>query len=727
MKYGWAALTLLLAAGPAAAQESYTQIVRTEDVSGLRTGRPVVTTREWSTVRIPASRFPLQVLREPYRPPHPSLASPGVGAPSDTGADWSAPWPQGFEAESASVVVGMVDTGVLLDHPAFQDKEGNSRIAYYWDQEADQGGRVPADLGYGRECSPRTAPEECGPLGKRDLNGHGTHVLSIAAGSGPDTAYHGVDPNAIIVAVGMGLSASGGDIANGVHYIFERARELGLPAVVNVSYGSQMGLHTGDGSSSALLDAMVGPGRIVVTSAGNDAVSPNLYMTVDEVPPSPHHTEAYPDEDGRYSIGFDVVAYEPITLEPDDPLNSISGQDYFVLELWGPKEEEKDSVPLPSITLVPPSGAGRSFAPGTTSDTLNDYVANIVIDHGTDYGGVPDRWHAYVYIEGPAEDVQLPAGEWAVHVDAPRVENRADPAEIWLAIDHFGHLLAEGFQLHDGVNRHLIGSPGDGHRIITVASWTNAPNVKSAADVPLRCTRCTPENEITYFSAPGPLLDGRAKPDIAAAGDFIAGARSPNSIYFRETDPQWRERVAPNPDYGFMRGTSQAAPQVAGAIGRLLRIRPTLTPEEARAALQRSATQDLATRTSYSAGDDATGVPNLSWGAGRLNIEALLDAARAGWAAPPLEIRPRYNPVRERYAEFMLRGGDPNDPIRTLAIYSVHGRRVRELTPPGNRSEAIRWDLTDEAGRTVANGVYVIFARTESGERVHLRLVVAQR
>lgn len=78
----------------------------------------------------------------------------------------------------------------------------------------------------------------------------------------------------------------------------------------------------------------------------------------------------------------------------------------------------------------------------------------------------------------------------------------------------------------------------------------------------------------------------------------------------------------PNNEYYLTQGTSVAAPQVTGAIGVLLSVCPRLTPEQIRTLLYESA-DDL-----------GPGGWDQHYGAGRLNLEALLKAAQNSPGCP---------------------------------------------------------------------------------------------
>ncbi|MFN3347252.1 MAG: S8 family serine peptidase, partial [Candidatus Bipolaricaulaceae bacterium] len=149
-------------------------------------------------VRVWASR-PLEPLLDRSVP---EIGAPALwyGTPSTTG--------QG-------VIVGLVDSGVDILHPAFRvDRDGDgflegSRLLFYWDQTASGMGWFPPFWGdetgeglYGRAYAQRDL--EAAIRGAYspapDTLGHGSHVAGIAAG-GFGTPFPGVAPAADLVVV----------------------------------------------------------------------------------------------------------------------------------------------------------------------------------------------------------------------------------------------------------------------------------------------------------------------------------------------------------------------------------------------------------------------------------------------------------------------------------------------------------------------------------------------
>ncbi len=144
------------------------------------------------------------------------------------------------------VKIAFVDTGIDDTHPDFQ-------------------GRIVAATSLvGRSA--------------RDGNGHGTHVASIAAGSGAASKgkYRGVAPEALILAAKV-LADDGSGFTSDVMAGIEWAVDQGAQ-VINLSLGSD---EPSDGTDalSALCDQVVRQGIVVCVAAGNMGPKPGTIGT----------------------------------------------------------------------------------------------------------------------------------------------------------------------------------------------------------------------------------------------------------------------------------------------------------------------------------------------------------------------------------------------------------------------------------------------------------------
>ena len=177
--------------------------------------------------------------------------------------------------------MGFVDTGIDWSHLDFRStiSSKKSRILWIWDQTNRH--CSPSGFTYGTEDSQAEINNELGNtppnvVKEIDEDGHGSHVAGIAAGNGSSSisAYVGVAPEADIVFVKTTFYDT--DIIDGITYIVNKAKAIGEPFVINLSFGSQQGAHDGTDPMEIDIDEVVTatPGSAVVIAAGNDGTNP---------------------------------------------------------------------------------------------------------------------------------------------------------------------------------------------------------------------------------------------------------------------------------------------------------------------------------------------------------------------------------------------------------------------------------------------------------------------
>ena len=154
------------------------------------------------------------------------------------------------------ILVGVVDSGVDFFHPDFRNEDGSSRILRLWDQSVN--GNPPNGYTKGTEYT-KEEIDEALVLGEtegrrlvpsRDVSGHGTAVLGIAAGNGTvsEGVNRGVAYESEILVVKMGNAGTNSfprttELMEGIDYLVRQASAMGKPIAINISFGNNYGSH----------------------------------------------------------------------------------------------------------------------------------------------------------------------------------------------------------------------------------------------------------------------------------------------------------------------------------------------------------------------------------------------------------------------------------------------------------------------------------------------------
>lgn len=180
--------------------------------------------------------------------------------------------PQNYDG--SGVIIGIIDSGYDYQHRAFRksDDPSQTRLIRVY-STLDRTGhpavyngtvKLPGSVFMGDEIYSLTYDNE---------GTHGTHTASIAAGTHVN-GYGGMAPGADIVlcaANDMNGTLSMVEIANCVRYIDAYADSVGKPCVMSLSISTPDGQHDGKDYLSKVITQTVGPGRIFVIAAGNNA------------------------------------------------------------------------------------------------------------------------------------------------------------------------------------------------------------------------------------------------------------------------------------------------------------------------------------------------------------------------------------------------------------------------------------------------------------------------
>ncbi|MGM9321226.1 S8 family serine peptidase [Deinococcus aquaticus] len=153
------------------------------------------------------------------------------------------------------IKVGVIDTGVDLEHPAFA-----GRVVAQYDFVGD-------DYDFGKPTKPDPIADDCG--------GHGSHVAGIVGGNDASKGFKGVAPEVSFGAYRV-FGCDGSTSEDIMIAAMEQAYKDGMQ-VVNLSIGSAF--ENWEGTPSAKVGSrMVKKGMIVVASAGNSGASGQYSM-----------------------------------------------------------------------------------------------------------------------------------------------------------------------------------------------------------------------------------------------------------------------------------------------------------------------------------------------------------------------------------------------------------------------------------------------------------------
>ena len=184
------------------------------------------------------------------------------------------------------VLLACIDSGVDYAHPDFCASDGTSRIALLWDQTIP--GNPPMGYALGsvytrrqiNEALAASSPTERFALvPSRDVTGHGTAVLGIAAGNGrssADGAMRGVAPEATLVVVKLGNPDPAdlprtSQLLQAVDFCVRYALLVERPLVINLSFGNNYGSHSGESLLETYLNAVSNLGQhVICIGAGNE-------------------------------------------------------------------------------------------------------------------------------------------------------------------------------------------------------------------------------------------------------------------------------------------------------------------------------------------------------------------------------------------------------------------------------------------------------------------------
>jgi len=476
------------------------------------------------------------------------------------------------------VVLGVVDQELQYDHPAFWNAAHNRfRIKKVWNQ--GRSGTLPSGFTYGSELVDSAEIMRAGYDIKNSQaeSGHATHVIGIAAGADHSLNYYGIAQEADIVFV----SCPGSNMTNlpeGVRYSFLKATEMGKPCVVNISMGGNLGPHDGTSTESRLIEAMVGRGRIVCMSAGNEGDS------------KIHWAKTFSATD---TIGKTFYSAKEIA--------GYSAK-YCPIDIWGDTNQNYQ------VRVVAYDRNTHSYlyeSPWYDAATQYTYNINVrqTIDKTDDmlFSGLvaasKSQYNNRANASITVNVTSLPNSRCAIAIEVKSTEDGTVNAYTSETYGYFTSYNQKNYGFTEGDKNITLAEPsGVTNKVIAVGAYTSYPKYSGTLGAK------------ADFSSMGPTADGRIKPDISAPGQMLMSA-------FPDYDALKSSRNASTTVgdktyyYSYMQGTSMSSPYAAGVIATWLEADSTLDYDRIIDVFRHSSTVDQFTGA----------VPNNSWGLGKID------------------------------------------------------------------------------------------------------------
>lgn len=504
--------------------------------------------------------------------------------------------PRGYDG--SNTVVGIYDTGIDANHLHFTDNQGNSRVMAIY--EYPEGSSIPKEYTDSALISTFTTDDrsQC----------HGSHVLGTMTGGfyvKGKADYRGVAPGAqIVITTGQGYESQ---ILDAVKRVGEYARAQGLPSVMNLSWGDNIGPHDGsDEFTKALNDLAVEYDMVIACAAGNErdeAIAIVKEFTVNDTIAQtlllPGISSTTPNQGyGAFQVwSSDSV---PFTLHLDVMRNTNPNFPFYTLT-FSPGEEKYLANGKVIYDYVSPADSLDIIDNGTA---FQKYFTNSFIGGYTGISEVNGNYCAdmYAYLNSTNRN------SFYIRV---RVEGKPGQKIFMYTEDsrnlQFGNNGMSGMDIPDGTGTNS--NMASGRHTMSVGSYVS--NNVAGTGYPTSTI-----GRISYFSSYGPTPDGRFVPDLAAPGQVIVSARNQHlsstynySVYTQQDDPISGSKV----QFTTMSGTSQATPNAAGCAAIIRQIVPDYSYRQVIDLLK-----DNCTSPEY----DEEG-----WGSGRINLHAAAMAA----------------------------------------------------------------------------------------------------
>lgn len=585
--------------------------------------------------------------------------------------------PQSFTGED--VIIGVTDWGFDYTHPVFYDlQKQNCRILRAWDQFRNAG-PAPEGFDYGTELVGQEAllAAQCDTFNVYEYGYHGTHVTSIAAGSGSMSgSFRGVAPGANIILCTFLVSEQA--VIDAFHWMYQVAQQEQKRLVINMSWGLYyMGFMDGTGPVAETMQELSDLGVVFVTSAGNNGdVKFHLHQDFNTNTDTLISQIGFADGGGSYTYGQSVT----MTSSPNTSFRyaiAVADEQGGIIGYTPFYDTQRGDFSLDTLAYVV----------GYPVEYKIDNVAASVPN------GLP---HARLRVKksiygGIIYALAVAADEGDFH--AWNVIELANDVGNW-----GGPFSSKGAGWTAGDKEYGIGAPANTACAISVSAHQARQKNNTTGEF-------TGNGAMAGFTSWGPVIGNPDKPDISAPGQSVMAALS---SYTNSTDHSLSNTFYFNGrSYGFcsLSGTSMSSPFVTGVVALMLEANPYLTPEQVKYILKQTAYHDQYTESAQP----------LTIGAGKVDAyQAVLMALHADGieqhSVSDSRCRVYPNPVENK--AFVVIEGDEN--LYDVQLFDMSGRQLM--------SQAMTSGVNHLDMQAYASGCY--FIRINDGKNIITKKII---
>lgn len=589
------------------------------------------------------------------------------------------------------VAAGIVDGGFDFNHLNFKNEDGSSRLQSVALYTLNQAGNNYVETRYDNSEIAKLTTDDATTF-------HGTHTMGIMAGGykgklkagiingntggilNTDNPYYGAATGADIVAAAGALTDY--NIALGVESMLDYAYSTQKPLVVNLSLGSNVGPHDGTSMICQYIDAVIADKQVntlFCISAGNEG----------DMPIALNHTFA---ADGETLKSFIRADYST-----DKYQHIRYGQNYFYSIDDTPFEIQaviyntrRDVVAMRMPLEIDPTAtesakywvSSTEYA-GEDGDIVSPQFARYFegyVGVGATYDNASGRFYAVLDLFCWDNTTGSNAnGDYLIGFEITGKKGQKLNGYSDGNFNYFSDYDIEGYA--DGMFDGTINDIATGKNPIVVGAYSTRDSWLSLDGGVYGYRNTFTPGKLSAFSSFGNLIDGRALPTVCAPGATIIS--SSNEYYLDGQNLGNDNRQAAVSDdarqYSWHQcvGTSMSSPLVAGSLALWLEADPTLTCEEARDIIVKTAVRDA----------DVTSETNqTAWGAGKFDAyaglrEVLAKASVTGIGAD--SDTPVVSHKGGNVYTILLPGATATD----ISVTDLSGRTVVSQSTPGEEAE----------------------------------------